>query len=165
MSTRGLFGFRIDDEYYMSFSPTDSYPNGLGKYWHSVVKNEFNLEHMKSSLLNSTVIDVHENDGAKGLAKSLAEKENIPFDEADKIIDEYDEVAKNNDEGPFKAIHEGRLNLFFNDKEFMGNTLFCEFVYYYDYDIEKFVMIDNHEGMITELPLEDERWQKKFSVI
>lgn len=160
MSTRGLFGFRLKGKSYLQFSPSDSYPSGLGKFWIEKIR-KYDLNKMKEVLINSNNIFVKENED---FSKKLTEEMNVSKDYANEIIEWYDGHAKNGS-GIFDALYEGITDLFFNDKAFARDSLFCEYIYYYDYDSNKFVMVDNHEENVIALPVESEDWQKNLSVV
>lgn len=164
MGTRGSFGFKTEKNLYMCFNPMDSYPSGLGEYWFKVVKNEYDLNHMKEVLDNVATITLTE--GAPNLKEDMVRTLGLKdLKEAQKVLDEYEEIGAESDTGIFDALYEGRLDFFLNDKKFLDNTLFCEWAYYYDYTTEKFVIINNHEEKISSLSLNDEDWQKFFKML
>jgi len=159
MSTRGLFGFKVGETLYIQFSSSDSYPSGLGEYWHSKVSS-YNLEVMKEALLKSKNVIVEE---GGNLAEKLAEGLSITKLESKNLIEIYDEIS--NDAGIFDSVYNGDTDLLLNDIMFMQDSLFCEYVYYYDYNKDEFVMLDRHEDSEVSMPLSDERWQNIFSVV
>ena len=163
MSTRGLFGFKINGENYLEFSSHDSYPSGLGLYWRDKMFS-YDLNVMKEKLSKVNNIVMKEESPVKNL-NNIAEKLSITKEEAKGLIDRYDDMLVNDDSGAFDSIYKEEMDLFLNDKEFANNTLFCEYVYYYDYDINKFVMIDNRNEIVLSLPIDSKDWQKYFSVV
>lgn len=163
MSTRGLFGFMIDGEAYLEFSSHDSYPSGLGLYWRDKMFS-YDLDVMKDRLLSVTNIVIKEESPTENL-KNIAETLSITEHEAKKLIEMYDNILTNDDAGAFDSIYRGEMDLFLNDKEFANNTLFCEYVYYYDYNANEFVMEDNHDEVILSLPPESKDWQKIFKMV
>jgi len=166
VSTRGLFGFKTEKDYYMCFSPTDSYPSGMGEYWYKLVKNEYDLNHMKQILDNVASINIKEEQKPSDLEDRMIEALGLSGkDECKKILDLYNEISSESDVGVFDALSEGRIDFFLNDKAFMKDALFCEWVYYYDYTTKKFIAINNREGEEHPINLDDSDWQKIFKML
>lgn len=156
MGTRGSFGFKTERDYFMCFNPMDSNPSSLGEYWFRVIKKKYDLEHMKEALHACNTITLKLE--GKKLTGDLTDK-------PEEFLRTYDEISRESDTGIFDAVYEGRINIFLNDKEFMKNTLFCEWIYYYDYETKKFVVIDNHNEKEHSINLENTDWQKFFKML
>lgn len=118
---------------------------------------------MKEVLLNSVNLPITENE--RNFHLKIAESLNLKEGEAKKALESYDKMVNSSDAGIFDYLYNGEVQLFINDKDFQSNSLFCEYIYYYDYDEESFVMIDNHNETVTTMSLTDERWQKIFSMV
>ena len=133
MGTRGLFGIKVNDEYYLSFSSHDSYPSGLGFWWYEYL-SKVDLEKLKEKVLSSINVVFKEGSINKEVKEFLM-KEGLTEEEAKKEIEIWDiGVVKN----PFHSLLEDETKVYFNDKEFMKDSLFCEYTYYYDYDKQRF---------------------------
>lgn len=140
MSTRGAYGFKINNELYMLYNAYDSYPEGLGKEFFLILnKNRDKLPLIKKSLLESENVVLSEN-GAKNL-------------EYQSVIDTYDEKYSMTIDSSFNIfldLADNKIDVFLNDRQFINDTLFCEYYYYYNFDTEKFVIGgDNARGSFS----------------
>ena len=164
MSTRGLFGFKTKKDTYLCFSPSDSYPAGMGKHWYKIVR-EYNLKHMEKVLDEIPSIDIINEGTGTNLEKDIASSLNISEEEAKKALEEYDNIYNESDAGIFDSINLGELDFFVNEKDFARDTLFCEWIYYYDYEKKMFVIINNQSGRQHEISLTQNNWQEFFKML
>lgn len=153
MGTRGLYGLKINNEYYLSYNGYDSYPYGLGKFFFNFINNS-DLDKLKNNLLNIRNI-FFDNSEPDLLTNEISKLTGINNKELlEKKIHQYDEKVSNS-RNIFKLILNNELDFFINDSAFMDDKLFCEWVHYYDYDNEVFVSIQNSYGNIGEIKLNE----------
>lgn len=160
MSTRGLYGFKTERDYYLIYSPSDSFPESLGEFWfNTLAKGHYDLNQMKNELHNcvNVVLNAEENP-----EKQVEEKLSLSKEEAKITIENFNNIAAKNDLAVFDAIYNEKLNYFLNDKKFMNDGLFCEWVYYYNYETERFVAISNNSEQYFTLNLTDNFWSKNL---
>jgi len=131
MSTRGLYGFRVNEEYKLEFSPTDSYPAGLG-----LDVKEFIQQHTYTEL--KTIANALE-----AINEYDLEKVGIDPNVAASISDWND---------PTKLYYV-------DAKEFMKDHCFCEWVYIIDIDKKRLEVYNRDiEPLITYLLTEIDQY-------
>lgn len=150
MSTRGLYGFIINEEEYLIFSPFDSYPSGLGKMFFDFCKRT-NLSELKKKLedLPSIVISDNEAEMKYQISELGYSMESLNY-----LYQKHENV--------FELINHGLIPIFLNDKEFKKDTLFCEWVYYYNFDKHKFFTISQSKGKTYLNDLDDKYEESEY---
>lgn len=114
MSTRGAYGFKINNQMKVIMSPSDSYPGGLGEDIINFLK-KVDLKRLTQKVEKLQVITeylIKENE--------LAEKE--IWRSPDKVL---------------QAIYMGTLQSFFDAQDFLQDPLFCEYSYLINLDAQK----------------------------
>lgn len=164
MGTRGLYGFRTKGEDYLTFSPSDSYPDGLGQFWFDTCKSikSKGLTKDLAEKLSNTNNFVIEEGKYNELVGKLAEHLNVTKQSAEEYIHRYENFLKEDEFSVFNEIIQGNMNVFLNDKEFKKNGLFCEWCYIYDLDKDMFLISGRHSADL-DLTLKD--WQEFLKMV
>lgn len=123
MGTRGLLGVIVDGKTYAFYNSCDSYPSRLG----------FNFLHSVKQLLQ---------DGNK--SKLKAKLNSIQWDESYEDLheimqDQPSDEWRENDQLRYLLNCSDDLKLR-NDADFFNNALFCEWAYYFDLDVDDFIV-------------------------
>lgn len=116
MSTRGIVGFRIDGTDRLTYNHYDSYPEGLGEDTVAEIR---------------VMLKTHGLDEMKNMArraKFVEKSTSLTVEEAKK----FQNVCQNHIRGSIRASLE--LGVMSDDKEFILDSLMCEWVYVLNFD-------------------------------
>lgn len=155
MSTRGIYGFRINETDKLAYSHADSYPDALG-----------------ATVLNQ-LSEVDDWPAVKGLAESIVPiHETRKLDQNDKIFqaelrrhypdlkydgnpkDFYDLMSPL--QGTLEPYLSGRLSFMPTANEFIQDSLFCEWGYVANLDSHE---LEVYRGLQKVPPFPDARYQ------
>lgn len=146
MSTRGAFGFIKNKEYKVHYNHFDSYLEGKGQDVVEFVKNT-PIENMNKIFDNIVLVnqtDLPNESQIKEVNKILKENglENKYEQEhfGSTKLDWY--YLLNPTQGNLELYNKG-LKYMTNDKEFLNDSLFCEFAYLIDLDQNKLLIRSN----------------------
>lgn len=110
MSTRGLFGFKHQEQYYAFYNQSDSYPSGLGRellqFYFSKVSDQDFLSSLQSIF-----------------SKVSSEARDVLYD----VTTPYFTA-----ENAVKFL-ETEAHVVRNDLDFLADSLFCEYAYFLDF--------------------------------
>jgi hypothetical protein len=115
MSTRGAYGFKINNQEKILFSRADSYPDGLGKDLVDFI-SKVDLSRFKDKI------------SALNKVPKEFENKNPLFQLP--IWDYPLEVIK--------QINQGVINVYFDAQNFTDDVIFCEYFYLLDFDENRF---------------------------
>jgi len=133
MSTRGLYGFIINDELKVTYNHCDSYPTGLG-------------EDVKNFIINNDIEKIKEVASKIRLVKS---GEVPSADDISKYEKYYNQNVNGGSVEDFYALlreTQGNLQVYIDDEnfdimkddsKFLENSLFCEWAYFINLDSGK----------------------------
>jgi hypothetical protein len=142
MSTRGLWGFKIDGDVKVTYNHFDSYPSGLGADLVKVLSSS-NLEEMKTMARALTLVESDSRPTPKQKA-ALVEFTNLG-------------VGEQSDDDWYCVLREtqGDLEQTLRSKhmidsfQFGYDSLFCEWGYVIDFDADEFVVYRGFQESIT----------------
>ena len=129
MSTRGVWGFRKNNEDKLMYNHGDSYPTYLGKEVFEAIK-EYKVEDMKSAFDRMTAVD----EDKKPTKNELKELAYNYRHEMSKCDSESWYVALREAQGNLVAYIVNKLPYYINSNNFIYDSLFCEWGYIINLD-------------------------------
>jgi len=123
MSTRGVYGFKINNKYKLFISLNDSYPEGLGdKFVDFISKTE--KERLIKSVSDLKEYNIQDVKNIKNKTNFLNKIQNLEF---------WSSVSE-----VLSLLEKGLLSYFNNALHFMNNHIACDYAYILNLDENKF---------------------------
>ena len=127
MGTRGCVGWTVDGENYVeTYIQYDSYPEGLGNDMLEVIKT-IDIEQLKNNISSINIIKDSADPAPKKCVKKYAKFSENPNKETD--ISWYWVLRKLQGAAIIEAIANGKVNHVIENKNWMKDSLFCEYGY------------------------------------
>jgi len=132
MSTNGAYGFYINGQEKATYNHSDSYPSWLGKRIIEVIKNS-SLEKLKCVAETIELIQ------PEGKPTNEQIEHCKPFSDFGVSTGETDDwyCLLLNAQGDLQPYMENKLKYMVDNKEFLHNSLFCEWAYIINLDENK----------------------------
>lgn len=132
MSTRGAFGWRIDGQDKVTYNHSDSYPECLGEVMMQCVK-KFPLDEMTKIVRGIELVDDHKKPSPGQMLECRAF---CNLDVGTKSRQDWYCLLRNAQGKPNAWLKQG-LRYMIDSKNFLSDSLFCEWAYIIDLDTKK----------------------------
>jgi len=136
MGTRGAIGFKINGEYKVTYNNFDSYMEGLGKevisFCNKIIKNN-KLETLKENVKKLELLDPN-----KPVSEYLIKKYSMfanNYVGNQKKDDPYCLLRETQGSIMLDFVLDGSLEHIINSEDFLYNSLYCEYAYIIDLDL------------------------------
>ena len=130
MGTRSAYGFHKDGVDKITYNHYDSYPSGLGKVIQNFIMNTLEV---KLDEIFEKIVMINQNDPIS-VQDRIRHKEFLDEDVSDGK-DWYSLLR--NTQGKLEAYRDTKLVNMIDDRNFMQDSLFCEWAYVYNLDTSK----------------------------
>lgn len=134
MSTRGAFGFRINDQDKVTYNHSDSYPSGLGQtVIEACIKHP--AEYMRIAVEKIELVD----EDKKPTKAQIKKCQIAGFIDTGVGLQSEDDwyCLLRGAQGDVEAFIEGRVPFMIDGNDFLADSLFCEWAYIINLDTQK----------------------------
>ena len=152
MGTRGAVGFKLNDEYKVTYNHFDSYPSGLGEeviaFINKVVE-ESGLDKLKANVKKLKLVTEEQNATPAQIKKY--EKYSDKNVSSGDLKEYYVLLRQVQGADGLEEIYKGDLDIMIDGLEFLKDSLFCEYAYIINLDTN---CVELYRGF-NEKPQED----------
>lgn len=132
MGTRGAIGFKIDNEYKVTYNHFDSYPEGLGEEVVDFCRSVRNWKLFKDRIRKVKLVSDFDPPTKSQIKKY--KKYADPSVSTKQLTEWYVLLRKTQYDKFLKEINSGRLQVMIDNFTFLQDSLFCEFAYILNLD-------------------------------
>ena len=161
MSTRGAIGFKHNGELKVTYNHFDSYPSGLGVNILNELKQIQDWDIVKSNVNKITLVQESDKPTNIHLKKfSKYSNTSVGGPMSNTTVYSYYQLLRKL-QGTLIPYMSGEIYIMIDSKEFIEDTLFCEYCYIIDLDNMKFEAKNNYNGKVflfdlNNLPTEED---------